>query len=157
MLYRLKLGVTSIVRFLNWVLRGKSMFKITYKELRSQSFINAMSKVANCTEYDHKTAYNIMRLSKTLEKNLTDSQKEWILLANGLIKKDEKGNFKLTEKGFEFLDDVSPEEAQKKIEEYLEKALIIERHKIDPEKIHVAKLSPADYAALSPILKELDP
>lgn len=133
------------------------MFKITYKELRSQSFINAMSKVANCTEYDHKTAYNIMRLSKMLEKSITESQKEWILLANGLIKKDEKGNFKITEKGFDFLDDINADEAKKKIEEYMDKALIIERHKIDPEKIHVAKLSPADYAALSPVLKEVDP
>jgi len=132
------------------------MFKITYKELRSPSFMQAMSKVASCTDYDYKTAYNIMRLAKMLEKNITESQKEWILLANGLIKKDEKGNFKLTEKGFDYLDDINIDEAKKKIEDYLEKTLIIERHKVDPEKLHVAKLSPADYAALSPILKEVD-
>lgn len=130
------------------------MFKISYKELRSTNFKIALSKLATSTELDFKTAYHLARTTKDLERALQKSQKEWLELAVPLLEKDEKGNFKLDETGFHFKEGVDKDDADKRVGAYLDKEVIVERFKITPEKLHPAKLSPSDYAALAPMLEE---
>lgn len=130
------------------------MFKISYKELRSTNFRTALSKLATCTDLDFKTSYHIARTTKELERAYAKSQKEWVDTAEPILEKDEKGLFKVDDEGFHFKPEVDKTEADKRVGAYLDKEVLVERHKINPEKIHVAKLSPADYAALAPMLED---
>ena len=68
------------------------MFKIAYKDLRTEQFKQAMLKLANCCDYPMKTGYHIMRVAKLLEQELKKSTTDWVELCNKLIKKDEKGD-----------------------------------------------------------------
>lgn len=124
------------------------MFKISYREIRSDGFKNAMSKVVGCSEFDAKTAYRIMRTTKELEKTLVESQKEWLKLASALIKKTPENRFEVKDGDFVWQDGVDPEAAKAQIEAFGAKEAIIERWKIPVDKLEKAKLTPADLAAL---------
>lgn len=132
------------------------MFKLSYKELRDNAFISAMAKLTNCSEYkDIKTSYNVMRMGKTLEEKLKESQKEWIEMADKLIKRDDKGNFAHTNNDFVWKHGVSADEGHKTIEDFLKKEIIIDRYKLKLEDMAPAKLSPNELAAIEPVFTEL--
>jgi hypothetical protein len=135
-------------------LRGKKMFKISYKDLRGQNFRSALSKLTTCTKLDFKTAYRIAQTAKHLEEAFKKSQKEWVELADPILQRDEKGGFRVDETGFHFKEGIDSSEADKKVKDYLEKEVIIERWKMTAEGLHPAGLSPADYVALAPMLEE---
>lgn len=128
------------------------MFKISYADLRSDRFRAAMGKLSSCAEYKMKVGYNIMRLAKVLEAELKKSQTEWIELASKYVQKDEKGNFKITPEGFEFIEGVDGEVAKKEIEAFGLKEVIVDRFKLKLDDIEKAKLTPADMSAVDMLL-----
>lgn len=131
------------------------MFKLSYKELRDNDFLSAMGKLTNCSEYKNvKVSYNIMRMGKVLEQKLKESQKEWIALADPLVKRDDKGNFASDGVKFLWKDGVDPAEAEKKIVSFLEKEIIVERHKLALDDIAAAKLSPAELGCIEALLAD---
>lgn len=130
------------------------MFKISYRDLRSDPFKQTMVKIASCGAYPEKVAYNIMRMAKALEAELKKSNEEWVKLAASLVQKDEKGNLKLNEEKTDFLwvDGVTGEAGKAKIEEFGAKEVIIDRHKLKLSALAPAKLSPADLANIECLL-----
>ncbi len=129
------------------------MFKISYQTLRSDGFRVALQKVVNCSKFDTKTAYRIMRLTKELEKALLASQQEWVKLAEKYVKKKD-GKFAYAEGDFDFLDGVDKEAARAEIMAFGAKETIIDRWKLKVEELGPAGLSPADMSALEPMLLE---
>lgn len=133
------------------------MFKVQYRELRSMSFLSAMNKLTQCEDFgDVKTAYNIMRVSKALEKHLKKSQNEWIDLANKFIKRSPDNKFMLKDDTFDWLDGVDKDVAEKSVEDFLAKEVIVEWKKLDLKEVAPAKLSPAELGALEPVLSHLE-
>lgn len=131
------------------------MFKLTYKELRDPQFRNAMLKLSNCSEYkDHKVAHNIMRMAKVLERELKRTQDDWIVLAEKYIQRTENGAFKMneTKTDFAWAEGVDKTTAEAAIEEFGKKEVVVERFKLKLDDIAPAKLSPADLAALEPLV-----
>lgn len=132
------------------------MFKLSYKTLRDNEFLSAMSKLTNCSTYKNvKVSYNIMRMGKVLEQKLRDSQKEWIDLADPLVKRDDRGNFASDGKQFLWKEGVDPADAEKKILDFLAKEIIVERTKLSLDDIEPAKLSPAELGAVEALVTEI--
>jgi hypothetical protein len=129
------------------------MFKISYKDLRSDGFRNAMTKLATCGEYkDFKLTYNLKIMAKEIEKALIQSQKEWLDIASGLIAKGEDGRFKIEKNDFVWKEGIDKDFAVKVVEDFGAKEVEIDRFKLDPETLMAAKLSPADLSHLEPLL-----
>lgn len=130
------------------------MFKISYRDLRSDPFKQTMQKIALCGAYPEKVAYNIMRMTKALEAELKKSNEEWVKLAKSLIQIDEKGMLKFNEEKTDFLwlDGIPPAEGKAKIEEFGAKEVIIDRRKLKLSVLAPAKLSPADLANIECLL-----
>ena len=137
--------------------KGKSMFKVTYKQLRSDALKSALVKIATSSDYKNINCLKkVAALVKAVEEKLHTSQKDWVALADTLIQKDaEKGNYKFTEqKGPVWLEGVEAEKADKQIEDFLAKEVIIEAPKISITDIASVVLSPADIVNLSPVLAD---
>lgn len=131
------------------------MFKISFKELRDNDFLSAMAKLTQCSEYkDVKVSYNIMRLGKALESKLKDTQKEWVALGDTLIQRDAKGNFASKDGDFLWKDGVDVVEAHKKVEEFLNKEVVVERFKLKLDDIAPAKLTPSQLGAIEQLVAE---
>lgn len=139
-------------------MRRKFMFKMTYKELRSENFKQSMSKLASCPSFKLKVGYNIMRTAKAMEKHLEVSQKEWIEMLNKWVGKDEKGNFKLNadKTDFEWNLGLDTADIKKQLEEWGKKEVLIERAKFSLEDFQPANLTPADLANLEPLLAVIE-
>ncbi len=134
------------------------MFKIAYRELRSQQFGTAMYKLGTCTEFKNpKVTYNIARTMKILSKELSESQKQWSEIASPLFVTGEDGNFKINETKSFFVckEGVDENEATKKVDTFLNKEVLVERFKMKLEDLQAAKLSPSDVAALEPLLENV--
>lgn len=132
------------------------MFKLPYKTLRDNEFLSAMQKLTTCAAYKNvKVSYNIMRMGKALELKLRDSQKEWIELADPLVKRDERGNFASDGKAFLWKEGVDPVDAEKKILAFLDKEVIVDRLKLSLDDIEPAKLSPAELGAVEALVTEI--
>lgn len=132
------------------------MFKLSYKTLRDNEFLSAMQKLSSCATYKNvKVSYNIMRMSKVLEQKLRDSQKEWIALADPLVKRDDRGNFASDGKAFLWKEGVDPAVAEKTILDFLDKEVIVERTKLSLDDIEPAKLSPSELGAIEALVTEI--
>lgn len=132
----------------------RRVFKISYKDLRTDTFRQAIGKLAMCDQYkDAKVAYRIGKLVKDVEKNLKRSQKEWLDLADPLLVRDEAGNFKIDAKeGFSYKDGVDKAKAEKDIEFFTEKEAVIDHPRLKLDDVSVAKLSPLELVALADVL-----
>lgn len=139
-------------------LKGRDMFKISYRDLRSEHSLNALQKLTQCPHLPHKVAYNVMRMSKVLDQELRKSQEEWVKLAEKIIvqEKGENGviRFKFEGGNPVFVEGIDPEDGKRQIKEYNDKEVIIERHKINVEDLANAKLSPAEMLALEWMITE---
>ena len=134
----------------------RRVFKITYKDLRTDTFRQAVGKLAMCPEYkDVKVAYRIGRLVQDVEKALKKSQREWLELADPLLEKDDKGNFKLDPKeGFTFKDGVDKAKAEESIEVFTEKEAVLDHPRIKLADVAPAKLNPFELVALADVLQD---
>lgn len=129
------------------------MFKLSYKEIRSQSFMTTMQKIARCQDYRNmKVTMRVANLLKKVEDQLNKSQGEWVKLADTLIQKNEDKSYKQNAGGFVWLDGVDPEEAEKKVVEFMDKEVIVECKKLTPFDLEPVKLSPADVSNLVNLL-----
>lgn len=132
------------------------MFKLSYKTLRDNDFLSAMQKLTQCSTYKNvKVSYNVMRMGKVLDQKLRDSQKEWIELADPLVKRDERGNFASDGRAFLWKEGVDPAAAEKSILAFLEKEVIVDRTKLSLDDIEPARLSPAELGAVEALVTEI--
>lgn len=131
------------------------MFKISYKDLRSDALHRTLQKVAQSTSYKNIVKLKkVAALVKAMDKAITQSQKEWLALADKLIKKDpEKGNYLIDQKGPNWLDGVDKAQGEKEIDLFTEKEALIEAEQITAHDIETVEISPADLVALSAVMK----
>lgn len=134
------------------------MFKLTCKELRNDHFRMTMVKLANCDEYeDYKVVYNIMRMAKSLEKELARTQREWVTLAAKYVQIDEKGKFKTDESGeLVWNEGIDVAAAKAAIEAFGDTVIEINRFKLKLSDIAPAKLSPAELSTIEPLLADME-
>lgn len=129
------------------------MFKIKYKDLRQNSFHQAMVKLATCTTFGNvKVTYNVMRMAKALEKELSTSQKIWSDLLEKLVKKKEDGSWETDKGQFVFKDGLDPEASKKELEGFHDMEIEIDRFPLKIQDLVPAQLCAADMAALEPML-----
>jgi nanoRNase/pAp phosphatase (c-di-AMP/oligoRNAs hydrolase) len=132
------------------------MIEITKKDLLSQDFKVAMTKVAMCSKFEPKVAYRVMRTTKNLETCFKEVQKDFALLVKTVAKVDVKGNPVLNadKTDYEFLDSVTKEEAIKKLEAFVSDTIKVDRDRFELEQFAPAGLTPADLAILQPLINE---
>lgn len=131
------------------------MFKISYKELRSETLHRSLGSISRSTSYKNiGKLKKVAALVKAVDTALTKSQKEWVVLAGKYIQKNpEKGTFLIDEKGPTWVEGVDPVEAEKEIDLFTEKEALIDAEQISVHDIETVELSPVDIVALSPVLK----
>lgn len=142
--------------FLNRFLKEKSVFTISYKDLRSDAFVQAMGKIAGSPNFKNiKVAYNISRMAKRLQTEITASQKIWLELVTKYIEVNPKtlaperdGN------SFKWKEGVNAEEADKALTDYINTEIKVDRYKLKLQDLEPAGLSPNDLIALEPMLEE---
>lgn len=123
------------------------MIEMNLQQLRAPIFSQAYMKLMNTTGLDPKAAYHIARLGKCLEDELKTAQESF----DKLLK--EWAEFK-NENGQTFWkvpDDKIPAwtEANQK---FHESTILINKWKMKLSDIQQAKLTPAEYLALEPVM-----
>lgn len=144
--------------FLRSLGRKKTMFKVSYRELRSDTFRQAIGKLATCQEFKSpQISMKVGRVVRDVEKELKKSQKAWIDLADPLVARDDKGNFKLSDiEGFTFKEGVNADDARKKIESFVEVEALFDHPKFKLDDLGPAKLSPIELLQIEPMLVQLE-
>jgi hypothetical protein len=129
------------------------MIELNYAALRSDDFRHVLSKLSTCDSLDHKVAYRIMRITKELERGLGSTQKEWISLLEKYVEKDGT-QWKLNEErtDFVYLENVDKDVVKAEINEFGEKKILVDRHKLKLTELDKAGLSAADLAILEPLV-----
>jgi hypothetical protein len=133
------------------------MFKLSYMDLRSDSFRKAVNKLANCNQFkDVKVSFQIGRLAKEVDTKLVASQKEWLELADPLLQRNDKGDFALDVNGFTFKDGIEKDMAEKAIEEFTKKEILFDHPRLTLKDLAPASLSPVELVALEPLLVKME-
>ncbi len=124
---------------------------ISYKDLSNPAFIAGMRKIANHSGFkEPKVRYNIARLTSLLEQEIK------IFLKLGKEIRDRRKAYKPenerapTEADLAKLDEFREEEVK-----FAEVSFVIERHKVDFDDLSTIDITPAEIAALEPILTNL--
>lgn len=132
------------------------MITLTKKDLLSNDFKIAMTRVATCRKLDTKVAYRVMRTTKLLEGELKKVQKDFSGLVKTIAKVDVKGNPILNEDktDYEFLEGVKKEDAVSKLESFVSAEVSIDRERFELEDFTPAELSPSDMAILEPLFNQ---
>jgi hypothetical protein len=95
----------------------------------------------------------VATIAKQLDAALTESQKQWVALAEKYIQKSENGNFAITQAGPTWIDGVDPVVAKAAIDAFIAQEVIIEAEKLTLADIDCVALSPADIVLLDAGLK----
>jgi hypothetical protein len=129
------------------------MIELSYKELSATPFIQAMNKINQCTDFKMKVGYKVMMLSKDLQKFFEKAKSEYAAMMEAIAEK-ENGLFKTHPETKEYIwkDGVDKEDAEKKIEEFQNQKVTVDKPKFNIEDLAPAKLSPADMNSLEPLL-----
>jgi len=130
------------------------MFKLNYGVLRTEQFQQALLKIIKSADYKNMGKLKkVAALAKQLDSALSESQKQWIALAEKYIQKSENGNFAITGAGPTWIDGVDPLVAKAAIDEFLTHEVIIEAEKLTLADIDCVALSPSDVVLLDAVLK----
>ena len=131
------------------------MFKISYKDLRTESLHRAIQKISHSTSYKNIAKLKkVAALVKAMDYSILKTQKEWVNLASKYIKKDvEKGVFLIDKTGPTWLEGVDPILAEKELDEFSEREAIINAEQITAHDIETVELCPSDLVALNAVLK----
>jgi hypothetical protein len=132
------------------------MIEITKKDLLSNDFKIAMTKIATCTRFNSTTAYRVMRTVKLLESSLKDVQKDFLGVVKDVAKLDIKGNPLLNDdkSDYEFKEGITKEDAVKKLDDFVSGIIKINRDRFELDDFAPACLSPADLAMVLPLVNE---
>lgn len=128
--------------------------ELTYRQLNSITFASALVRLTKEKDFaSFKAAYNVARIMRQFNKEITIAQdlyKKWTL---DYIEKDENGALKLSETG-PFPNKILPgkeEEFGKKWGDFLEHTVKFESDRILLSDLGAVKLSPEDLLILAPI------
>lgn len=130
------------------------MFTLTYSQLLAGQFKAAMQKLNNNTKLPRKTTYNLSRTTVVLERKLKEVNEELDALRTKFCKKDDAGNYMLTEdkKDFIFNEGVTSGDAKAAFAAFGEEVATIERNKFTLEELDGAELSAAELTTLEPLI-----
>ena len=124
------------------------MFEITHQQLRDRSFVTGMRKVLDHEFKEFKTSYNLGRMGTALsqEQSLAHTSFEKLIKAHGKL--GDNGQFEIP--------DENVIEWKKAQEDFLGHTIKVDRHKIRIECLEGIPLTPAEVAAMEPILDGTD-
>ena len=97
----------------------------------------------------------MLDLAKALESVVIETQKDWVDIAEELIERDEKGNFRTNEEGndFKWLIGVSPEQGQKIVADFARSEVHVPASKLNPSDLSGVRISAEELAYLSPLVE----
>jgi len=132
------------------------MIKIVKKDLLSNDFKAAMTKVATCSKLNTQTTYRVMRTTKLLEAALKKTQKEFSEIVKSVAETDIKGNPLLNEDktDYVFKSGVEKEDAVKKLEDFVSGTIEIDRERFELDDLSPAGLTAVDLAMLEPLYNQ---
>ena len=130
------------------------MITIKRAVLRSDVFRGAFFKVV-AADMDVESATRVLDLAKALESVVIETQKDWVDIAEELIERDEKGNFRTNEEGndFKWLIGVSPEQGQKIVADFARSEVQVPASKLSPSDLSGVRISAEELAYLSPLVE----
>lgn len=129
------------------------MFEVSYESLRSRGFQQAFRKVMDCPGIvDIKASYNIARMGKLFDQEIKIANGLFIKLLKEYVEFTPEGQPKRTGDKWRIKEDVDEAAAMEAIEKFHQNTIKVERHKIQPEVIRGANLTPNDLLTLEPVL-----
>lgn len=125
------------------------MIELTWGTVRTESFQNALGRVASCTDLDFKIAYSASRILSKIKSELdaADDMYKKLLSKHADIDK-EQGTYKVRPENLELW--------KKEVSEFLDTKFVIEKNKLQVSSLEKVKLSPAEILALEPIVYDLE-
>lgn len=124
-------------------------------DVLSTAFRKAILKIAACNVLDIKLAYDLQRFLKEVDVTASETHKLWVELVKQYVNVTIDGKFETTESGFfKWKDGVDAKEAEDAIQKFGNYKTPIRRRPLTLEMLRLCELSPADVAALGPVIQD---
>lgn len=124
-------------------------------DVLSTAFRKAILKIASCNVLDIKLAYDLQRFLKEVDVTATETRNLWVELVKKYVNVKLDGNFETTDTGFfKWKDGVDAKEAESAIQTFGNFKTPIRRRPLKLDTLRLCELSPADIAALGPIIED---
>ena len=130
------------------------MIQIEYAALRSDAFKKSFTKVVTSDCLGIEVSSKVLKLAKALEAAISETQKEWISVAEEIIERSPEGSFKVNDEGtdFKWLIGVSPDQGQKIVSDFAKSKIDVAADCLSLDELTGAKLSAEDLGALEPVI-----
>lgn len=137
--------------------------KLKYSNFTDPAFGSGIAKLERHTGFDPRVAYNVSRVTSKIRTAQKEAQSQYTELIKEYAKKDDKGEFipvkNAQGQGIPGTFDICEDKVEahtKAVDDFAEKALTIERHRINLDDLKGVGLNPKEMTALEPLLSGLE-